>query len=477
MNMVFNLNMRYEYLVYFVRELTLFLQTYIEDGVPKWLKPDPDYWKKLSIIETEDNVIFLGSNDEIPYIERSVDFQYIVTNFTKGSLAFTKGIVMIAYNHFNNVPVLIDIIIETLKKNGINEKDILKKGNTILLNNKKITGQFCKFRNGFTIECVFIIMNYDKSLMENGFNYSDDLIEYTGIKNLYPDFDEKIFYSDLQQEILKDKTEYVDTKNNTILNLINSDSKEIDINYEQEKQQYPIASIKISDAIKVITCRKIYELYEAYKIKYESSKEDSFYLDFIQKSIKKLEGYGFLGKTLDEQMNNFLKYNDEKTWESYKNSRPILGFCDLCEGNLDKNGNPTGPMCIDTVERVTFFGNRQKDFNCGDYKANEATDYIYFIAIHQASLPKNEQKIKKNGNILKSACPPNHGYYVDETLCKPNVLIPWRGIKVIDNYSHLNNNIKYEYYLSLDIITKAKSIFDNDDLFIDTNIKTNGVIK
>lgn len=461
MNMVFNLNMRYEYLVYFVRELTLFLQTYTEDGVPKWLKPDPDYWKKLSIIETEDNVIFLGSNDEIPYIERNVDFQYIVTNFTKGSLAFTKGIVMITYNHFNNVPVLIDIIIETLKKNGINEKYILKKGNTILLNNKKITGQFCKFRNGFTIECVFVIMNYDKSLMENGFNYSEDLIEYNGIKNVYPDFDEKIFYSDLQQEILKDKTEYIDSKNDTILDLISADSKEIDVNYEQEKQQYPTASIKISDAIKVITCRKIYELYEAYKIKYESAKEDSFYLGFIQKSMKKLEGYGFLGKTLDEQMDNFLKYNDEKTWESYKNSRPLQGHCDLCEGNLDEKGNPTGQMCKMIVEKISFTGN-QIDPNCKDYKTNEASDYIYYAAICHASLPKSEQQLKKDGNILRVSCPPGHGFYVDETLCKPNILTPWRGIKIVDNYIDLINNIKNDFYLSLDIIAKARRNFGDD---------------
>ena len=313
MNYIMDMDINYDRFISILQEKISYLTPY----------SDISSWKKLYIFEISENIIFLNNNDIIPIDQRSLDFNYIIyPEITYGSLAFTKGIVTIIYNHFNDLSLLINIIINKMIKQGINQNDIINVSNNIFFKNKKISGYSSETKNGYTSEIVFLIINYEEELISKGFNNSDDLNEYSGIKNLYPNFNELVFYSNIQHEISEENISYLETNNNNIISLIDTNNV-IDENYER-------SPIILSETLSENLSRLL--------------------------EIRKIIDSGGV-------VDNFKEFNDLVCLELYKEYRPILeNYDELTKESLYKNRFKMVIKYLKLGEEEPLFGNELRKF-------------------------------------------------------------------------------------------------------------------
>lgn len=129
-----------------------------------------------------------------------------------------------------------------------------------------------------------------------------------------------------------------------------------------------------------------------------------------------------------EDLGDFIAFNNKLCLDALKECRPIQGFCDLCKGNLDENGKETGPMCGKTY-----------GYSVCKNDIDQTQEILKnFLYIHTLKIIKNHgiNFYYRKGTISRGVCPEAHGFYVDETQCKPLPFsLSWRG------YSFFNQDM------------------------------------
>lgn len=136
--------------------------------------------------------------------------------------------------------------------------------------------------------------------------------------------------------------------------------------------------------------------------------------DSIIEAERQIIELGFSG------IGDFMSFNEKMCFDAFKECRPVQGSCDLCKGNVDEKGNLTGKMC----EKTVGIGICEKDvFEAPD----KVLEYIY-LSTFKSIKRFGVSLYKRDGNISRGICPDGHGFYVDETLCKPfPFTLFWRG--------------------------------------------------
>lgn len=151
--------------------------------------------------------------------------------------------------------------------------------------------------------------------------------------------------------------------------------------------------------------------------------EEAVTIEAATDGLKKL-GFNSIGE--------FLKFNEDMCVQALVECRPIQGKCDLCKGNLDKNGKETGPVCINVYRIVS----------CQSPDTIDVSNPQVAAYMHRISL-KRIQKYgldiyKVDGDIEQSSvCPPGHGFYIDRRLCKP---FPFNTIWRAPHWEGLSND-------------------------------------
>lgn len=127
-----------------------------------------------------------------------------------------------------------------------------------------------------------------------------------------------------------------------------------------------------------------------------------------------LRAIGFGTTDLDDEVDLFLEFDKETSRAMIYECRPIQGHCDMCKGNLDDDGKETGPMCEKIIGTSILVHEALK---------NEVPDCVKRFVGARKSLEVNEYK--STGSITTLTCPYPHGYYIDESLCKPFLFNPY----------------------------------------------------
>ena len=219
-----------------------------------YLLPITMEWKHMDIFQIQENIIILNNDNVVPAEQRSEKFKYIVMpEITLGSIAFTKGIITIIYNHFNTELILNDLIVYALIQQGIDEIDIQQVENNILIKNKKISGSYFITKNGYTSETAYIMFDYDNMLISEGFGNSDDLNEYSSIKSVYPDINLDNFLSTIYQMVGFDNVLSPERVTNKQL-----DTVLCDVNYKQTP--IVLQGVLVENITKLLEWRKSVEI-------------------------------------------------------------------------------------------------------------------------------------------------------------------------------------------------------------------------
>lgn len=148
---------------------------------------------------------------------------------------------------------------------------------------------------------------------------------------------------------------------------------------------------------------------------------DLFHKEYAEELYRELREMGFGDDGEDNEVTNFMLFNQEMVKQMVRECVPIEGYCDECNGNLDpKTKKPTGPIC-EKVYGTKFCS--QKDI---DNKT--VPDWMY---TRLTEVMKDEAagktRIKENKGKSRGCCPEGHGFFVVDSKRKVYPFEPFWG--------------------------------------------------
>lgn len=142
----------------------------------------------------------------------------------------------------------------------------------------------------------------------------------------------------------------------------------------------------------------------------------------IRKMHKNMFNLGFGSGEDTTAIEEFNDFNGRMNYEALTTCRPVQGYCDGCKGNLDEFGKETGMMCA----KIYSTGKTLCEDDVKDRP--ELIKQLSILLTFKVIAFFGDSGYKRKGNITRGACPEGHGFYVDETLCKPFPFSLWRDI-------------------------------------------------